>query len=42
MAISYNEELNQFYNSDFYFSYSSINKLLYSPAAFYRHYILNQ
>ena len=42
MTISYNEELNQFYNSDFYFSYSSINKLLYSPAAFYRHYILNQ
>jgi hypothetical protein len=42
MGISYNEELNQFYKSDFYFSYSSINKLLYSPAAFYRHYILNQ
>ena len=42
MTISYNDELNQFYNSDFYFSYSSINKLLYSPAAFYRHYILNQ
>ena len=42
MSISYNEELNQFYKSDFYFSYSSINKLLYSPAAFYRHYILNQ
>jgi hypothetical protein len=42
MTISYNEELNQFYNSDFYFSYSSINKLLYSPAAFYKHYILNQ
>ena len=42
MGISYNEELEQFYKSDFYFSYSSINKLLYSPAAFYRHYILNQ
>ncbi len=42
MGISYNTELEQFYKSDFYFSYSSINKLLYSPAAFYRHYILNQ
>jgi hypothetical protein len=42
MTISYSDELNQFYNSDFYFSYSSINKLLYSPAAFYKHYILNQ
>ncbi len=42
MSISYSEELEQFYKSDFYFSYSSINKLLYSPAAFYRHYILNQ
>jgi len=42
MGISYNEELDQFYKSDFYFSYSSINKLLYSPAAFYKHYILNQ
>ena len=42
MGISYNEELEQFYKSDFYFSYSSINKLLYSPAAFYRHYIFNQ
>ena len=42
MTISYSDELNQFYKSDFYFSYSSINKLLYSPAAFYKHYILNQ
>lgn len=42
MAISYSDELEQFYKSDFYFSYSSINKLLYSPAAFYKHYILNQ
>ena len=42
MAISYSEELEQFYKSDFYFSYSSINKLLYSPSAFYKHYILNQ
>jgi hypothetical protein len=42
MSISYSDELEQFYKSDFYFSYSSINKLLYSPAAFYKHYILNQ
>ena len=42
MGISYSDELEQFYKSDFYFSYSSINKLLYSPAAFYKHYILNQ
>ena len=42
MTISYSEELEQFYKSDFYFSYSSINKLLYSPSAFYKHYILNQ
>jgi hypothetical protein len=42
MTISYSDELEQFYKSDFYFSYSSINKLLYSPAAFYKHYILNQ
>ena len=31
-----------FYLKDFYFSYSSLNKLLYSPNLFYRHYILGQ
>ena len=37
-----NEELERFYSEQFYFSYSSINKLLYSPRAFYNHYILKQ
>jgi len=31
-----------FYSKDFYFSYSSLNKLLYSPAAFYKHYVLQE
>lgn len=31
-----------FYNKPFCFSYSGLNKLLYSPRAFYTHYILNQ
>ena len=37
-----NEELQRFYSEKFYFSYSSINKLLFSPRLFYSHYILNQ
>lgn len=36
------EELDKFYKNKFYFSYSGLNKLLYSPALFYSHYILNQ
>ena len=36
------EELNRFYEEKFYFSYSGINKLLFSPRLFYNHYILNQ
>lgn len=36
------EELERFYSEKFYFSYSSIKKLLYSPRAFYSHYILKQ
>ena len=36
------DELTHFYNKKFYFSYSSINKLLFSPRAFYSHYVLNQ
>ena len=36
------EEINNFYAEKFYFSYSSINKLLYSPRVFYNHYILKQ
>jgi hypothetical protein len=36
------DELEQFYKQKFYFSYSGLNKLLYSPMSFYNHYILNQ
>ena len=36
------EELIKFYSEPFYFSYSGIKKLLFSPRAFYAHYILNQ
>lgn len=31
---------NDFYNSKFYYSYSSLNKLLWSPAVFYQMYVL--
>jgi hypothetical protein len=37
-----NEELEKFYNKPFAFSYSGINKLLFSPSLFYSHYILNE
>jgi len=36
------EELDRFYRQRFYFSYSGINKLLFSPVMFYNHYVLNQ
>jgi len=36
------DELKQFYSSKFYFSYSGINKLLFSPSWFYNHYILKE
>jgi len=43
MAEKTNEELeNEFYAKDFFFSYSGLNKLLYSPQLFYNWYILNQ
>lgn len=32
----------RFYSSKFYFSYSGLNKLLYSPTIFYKNYILNE
>jgi hypothetical protein len=32
----------EFYKKDFYFSYSSLNKLLFLPSSFYSHYILNK
>ena len=33
---------DRFYENKFYFSYSGLSKLLYSPSIFYKHYILNQ
>lgn len=36
------DELKEFYSKRFYFSYSGINKLLFSPRMFYKHYVLNQ
>jgi len=36
------DELERFYRQKFYFSYSGINKLLFSPVMFYNHYVLNQ
>lgn len=33
---------SKFYNSSFNFSYSSLNKLLYSPSIFYKEYILEE
>tara|TARA_Y100000385_G_scaffold291263_1_gene368184 strand:- start:3851 stop:4894 length:1044 start_codon:yes stop_codon:yes gene_type:complete len=32
----------EFYDDEFYLSYSGLNKLLFSPDAFYRHYVLGQ
>lgn len=42
MILNGSEELELFYKQHFYFSYSSINKLMFSPKMFYNHYILNQ
>lgn len=36
------DELERFYKNKFYFSYSGLNKLLFSPALFYNYYILQQ
>jgi len=36
------EELELFYNEKFYFSYSSINKLLFSPSMFYNDYVIKK
>lgn len=36
------EKENQFYSQDFKFSYSSLNKLLFSPSLFYKDYILQE
>jgi len=42
MVLSGSDELELFYKKPFWFSYSSINKLLFSPRMFYSHYVLNQ
>ena len=42
LGLSGSEELEKFYKQKFYFSYSGINKLLFSPLMFYKHYILQQ
>lgn len=36
------QEVQRFYSEKFYFSYSGLNKLLFSPRVFYKHYILEQ
>jgi len=36
------EQEKEFYSKKFYFSYSSLNKLLFSPSLFYKDYILNE
>jgi len=42
MNLNFSDELEIFYKTKFNFSYSSINKLLFSPSMFYNHYILNK
>src|ERR1039458_6238553 len=32
----------KFYSKEFYFSYSGLNKLLFSPRAWYKHYVLEE
>lgn len=36
------ELVQEFYSKPFFLSYSGLNKLLYSPSLFYRHYVLQQ
>ena len=40
--VSTEELIAKFYSKPFYLSYSGLNKLLYSPSLFYKHYVLNQ
>jgi hypothetical protein len=42
MVLNGSDELEKFYQKKFYFSYSGLNKLLYSPGLFYNHYVLQQ
>lgn len=38
----YAELIEKFYANPFYLSYSGLNKLLYSPRLFYKHYVLQE
>jgi len=40
--VSVEDLIKEFYSKPFYLSYSGLNKLLCSPALFYKHYILQQ
>jgi hypothetical protein len=42
MDKSTDQLIEEFYSKQYYLSYSGLNKLLYSPALFFRHYVLNQ
>jgi len=42
ITIPKSDLVEKFYNKPFKFSYSSLNKLLYSPISFYNWYILNE
>lgn len=42
LTLTGSDQLELFYKEKFYFSYSSINKLLFSPVMFYKHYVLFQ
>lgn len=42
MPLNGSDELEKFYQKKFYFSYSGLNKLLYSPGMFYSYYILQE
>jgi hypothetical protein len=40
--MEFNTQMDSFYEKPFSFSYSGINKLLFSPIVFYNHYILKE
>jgi len=42
IVLNGSDELEKFYQKKFYFSYSGLNKLLFSPALFYNYYVLQQ
>ena len=41
-VISTQDLINEFYSKPYYMSYSGLNKLLFSPNLFFKHYILQQ